>query len=167
MKKNIMTAIIAMMLSLAMVACSAPAADPTVGETKAPTTTEAPKEETTTAAPVETQAPAVAEISGMMDGQFTITNAVGYGGNMTVVTTFAGGKIASIDIQKHVERQSYVDQVVANMIPAILENQTTSVDTVAGATLTSYAVLEAVNASIGMAGGTITVVEGNPLYNLD
>jgi len=168
MKKNILTAIVALMLSLALVACSAPAAnETTAGTDKTPTTTEAPKEAETTAAPVETQAPAVAEISGMMDGQFTITTAVGYGGNMTVVTTFKDGKIASVEIQKHVERQSYVDQVVANMIPAILENQTTSVDTVAGATLTSYAVLEAVNTSIGMAGGTITITEDNPLYNLD
>ena len=93
MKKNILTVIIAMMLSLALAACSSPApAETPAGGEKAPATTEASKE-AETKAPAETQAPAVAEISGMMDGQFTLTNAVGYGGNMTVVTTFKDGKI--------------------------------------------------------------------------
>ena len=171
---------LALLLSLCLAACSAPAAatEPAKttaaadtqasGETPAPAETPAGTEVpagTEAPAPAEPAAPA-SELSGMKDGQYTVTSAVGYGGNMTITTTIENGQLASVEIGANSERPFYLEQVQSTLIPAVLEGQTTSVDIVSGASLTSYAVLEGINAAIGMSGGTLTVGDGNPLNGL-
>lgn len=168
------TAGLALLLSLCLAACASPApvtteaaATPAASEPSVQTTQAAPESQTT-AAPAETTAAEApgSELSGMNDGQYTVTSAVGYGGNMTVTTTIRDGQIASVEIGANTERPFYLEQVQSILIPAVLEGQTTSVDIVSGASLTSYAVLEGINAAIGLSGGALTVTADNPLNGL-
>ena len=66
------------------------------------------------------------------------------GDNLTVKVTMEGDKIAAIEILSHNETPGLSDNVIAQMPGKIVEAQTTEVDNISGATLTSKGIKAAV-----------------------
>jgi len=77
---------------------------------------------------------------------------IGYGGELTTHVTFDDNNIVSIEIGDHNETAGFSDIAFAIMTAAIIEAQSTNIDTVSGATLTAEAILEAVSDAIMQAG---------------
>ena len=77
------------------------------------------------------------------DGEYTGI-AKGKKSNITVKVTVKNGKIAAIDVVSQKETRSYWEKAVA-VIDSIIEAQTTDVDNISGATISSEGIKEAVN----------------------
>ena len=78
------------------------------------------------------------------DGTYTAT-AKGMNGDVTVEATVEEGEIVSITLTDHAETEGIYETAVDGVIPQIIKGQTTEVDVVAGATLTSNAIIAAVS----------------------
>lgn len=90
--------------------------------------------------------------AAMSDGTFEGTGQ-GRNGDIVVQMTVKGGKIADVKIVKHAETVGISDAAVATVPKAIVENQTTGVDAVTGATMTTNGIKAAVANAIKAAGG--------------
>lgn len=77
--------------------------------------------------------------------------AKGHNGDLKAVVTFDGDKIAKIDLT-HEETEGLGDKAADKLVEEIVANNSVSVDTVTGATVTSTAVIEAVKAAIEKSG---------------
>lgn len=77
------------------------------------------------------------------DGTYTGT-ANGFKPGLTVQVTISGGKITKIDIVDHNETPSYARMPMQLIPNEIINNQSTNVDTVSGATRTSVGIINAV-----------------------
>jgi len=88
------------------------------------------------------------------DGTYT-AEEFGRNGFLTVETVISGGKIASVTILENNETAGVADGALEHMPTRIVENNSVNVDTIAGATLTSTAILDAVKACIAQAGGNL------------
>ena len=77
------------------------------------------------------------------DGEYT-AEVDGQEGPMTVKTTIEGGKIANVEIVSSNETQSIAAPAMESVPAAIVAGNTCDVDTVAGATLTSNRIMDAV-----------------------
>ena len=66
-------------------------------------------------------------------------------GDVTVEATVEEGEIVSITLTDHAETEGIYETAVDGVIPQIIKGQTTEVDVVAGATLTSNAIIAAVS----------------------
>lgn len=77
--------------------------------------------------------------------------AKGHNGDLKAVVTFEGDKIAKIDLT-HEETEGLGDKAADKLVEEIVANNSVSVDTVTGATVTSTAVIEAVKAAIVASG---------------
>ena len=86
------------------------------------------------------------------DGTYTGT-AAGRNGDVVVSVTVANGKIASVDVVKHEETAGISDAALTDVPAAIVKKNSTKVDAVSGATVTSKAIIEAVDAALANAGG--------------
>lgn len=69
----------------------------------------------------------------------------GFGGDVKVKVTMDGDKIAKIEVLEHGETAGIGDKAFEPVINAMIAGNTTAVDTVSGATVTSNALIEAVN----------------------
>ncbi len=78
--------------------------------------------------------------------------AKGFGGDLTVEVGFDGETITSVEITKHAETPSIGTAAIDAIPELIVENQTVNLDAVAGATVTSDAILEATKMAIENAG---------------
>ena len=78
------------------------------------------------------------------DGTYTAA-AKGMNGDVTVEAVVSEGEIVSIELKDHAETEGIYETAVDGVIPQIIKGQTTEVDTVAGATLTSNAIITAVS----------------------
>lgn len=86
------------------------------------------------------------------DGTYTGT-AAGRNGDVVVSVTVNNGKIASVDIVQHEETAGLSDAAIAEIPAAIVKKNSTKVDAVSGATVTSKAIMAAVDAALANAGG--------------
>ncbi len=94
----------------------------------------------------------LAEAAGLFTpGSYTGTGE-GMGGDVKVTVTFDAGKITDIVVGEHAETAGVSDPAIAKLPQAILDAQSTQVDVVAGATLTSNAIIAAVNDAIVQSG---------------
>ena len=66
-------------------------------------------------------------------------------GKERVIAEVKDGEIVSITLGEHGETEGIFEGAVDGVIPQIIKGQTTEVDTVAGATITSNAIIEAVD----------------------
>ena len=98
-----------------------------------------------------TAAAASAEASGMTPGEYTATVS-GMKGDMTVKVTVDETSIQSVEILDTVDTVQIVGAVIDSMIPEMLEKQSVNVDSVTGATFSSFAVKNAVKACLEQAG---------------
>lgn len=69
----------------------------------------------------------------------------GHNGPMTVVAAVEGGTITNVEVTEHVETDGLADPALADVPAAIVETNSTEVEVVSGATITSEAIIEAVN----------------------
>ena len=95
--------------------------------------------------------PALAE-SFYIPGVYMAT-AQGSGGSMTVEVIFDETQIASVTILEHSETAGICEPAIEGLPDLIVEGQTLAVDAVAGATVTSTAILTAVADCVTQAGG--------------
>ncbi len=72
----------------------------------------------------------------------------GMGGYMIIHVTFSANAIENIEVISHTETPNIGTLAIEQVIPAMIEAQSTEVDSVSGATITSNALKEAVNAAI-------------------
>ena len=95
--------------------------------------------------------PALAE-SFYIPGVYMAT-AQGSGGSMTVEVIFDETQIASVTILEHSETAGICEPAIESLPDLIVEGQTLAVDVIAGATVTSTAILTAVADCVTQAGG--------------
>ena len=81
--------------------------------------------------------------TALKDGEYT-AEVDGQEGPMTVKTTIAGGKITAVEVVSNNETQSIAAGALETVPAAIVAGNSCDVDTVAGATLTSNRIMDAV-----------------------
>ena len=92
--------------------------------------------------------------TSVKDGRWTATGiGMSVHTPIEVTTTFVNNSIVDISIGPNSETPPILDTVKNLMIPRIIGSQSTGVDSIAGATLSSLGVKEAVEAAIELAGG--------------
>ena len=91
-------------------------------------------------------------------GTYTGT-AAGKNGDVKVEVTFSANAIDSVKVVEHSETAGISDGAIENIPAAIVENQSLAVDTVAGATITSDAILNAVADAVAQAGGDVEALK--------
>ncbi len=79
--------------------------------------------------------------------------AEGRNGNIVVSVTVTNGKIASVDVIEHEETPGLCEGAISEVPALIVKRQTTKVDSVSGATITSKAIMSAVDNALANAGG--------------
>ncbi len=75
-------------------------------------------------------------------------SANGMGGAVKVTVTVSGGKITAVEVGEHNETAGISDPAIEQISAKIVEAQSADVDAVAGATVTSEAIKEAVKAAL-------------------
>lgn len=90
--------------------------------------------------------------AAMTDGTYT-GEGKGRNGTITVEVTVKAGKLDAVKVVKHTETVGISDAAVADFPKAIVAAQSTAVDAVAGATMTSEGIRAAVAQAIQKAGG--------------
>ena len=86
------------------------------------------------------------------DGTYKGT-AAGRNGDVVVSVTVTNGKIASVDVVQHEETAGICEAAIAEVPAAIVKKNSTKVDAVSGATVTSKAIIAAADAALANAGG--------------
>lgn len=112
---------------------------------------------------------AIAEASGkeqaaahFVPGAYT-TTAQGNNGAVTVETTFSEDKIEKIEVVNHYESQGVCEKALFTELPqAILDEQSLAVDTIAGATVASNALISAVRQAAEQAGCDVSALMNAP-----
>jgi uncharacterized protein with FMN-binding domain/ferredoxin len=83
------------------------------------------------------------------DGTYTGTSQ-GYGGDVTVEVTIENGNISSVEIIDDNETQNFLERAMT-VVNSIIGSQSTDVDTVSGATMSSNAIINATNEALDKA----------------
>ena len=79
-------------------------------------------------------------------GDAVVETVEGHNGPLTVEVTMDGDTITDVTVTEHSETEGLADPALEEVPAAIVESNSTDVDTVSGATVTSNAIIEAVNA---------------------
>lgn len=116
------------------------------------------------AAGSSTSVAAVEDPSAYKDGTYYGTGT-GFGGTLKVKVEISGGKITSIQIMENQDGSEYISKASA-LINTIIQNQSTNVDTVSGATYSSVGIIQAVRnalsqAAVSTSGTTTSREAGN------
>lgn len=88
------------------------------------------------------------------DGAFT-GGAKGMGGELTVSVTLSEGKITQVEVISHSETPGISDPAIERIPAAIVEAQSAQVDVVSGATVTSEAIMAAVQQALDASEGKL------------
>ena len=97
------------------------------------------------------------DAANLKDGTYT-GSGTGFSGTTTVSVTIAGGKIISIEILSSGDDSAYLSRA-KGVISSVISAQSTSVDTVSGATYSSKGILMAIkNALLQASGGLAQAV---------
>lgn len=83
------------------------------------------------------------------DGSYTGTGE-GFRGSMTVTVTVENGRICDINVDTCQDDEAYMDMVISELVPSIMNQQSCDVDVVTGATYSSKGLLEAVTQALGL-----------------
>lgn len=79
------------------------------------------------------------------DGTYTGKSVGHNGGDLVVEVTIVDGKIANVEIIEHTESDGISDPAIDGIPQEIVESNSTDVDLVSGATVSSKAIIKAVN----------------------
>ena len=104
------------------------------------------------AAVADAPAPAPAAGAVPADGQY-ITQGTSMHGNIDVLTVITDGAISQVKVLNHKESRTIGEYACTNMPLRIVETQCLDVDTITGSSITSRAIVSAVEAAIVEAGG--------------
>jgi fumarate reductase flavoprotein subunit len=85
-------------------------------------------------------------------GTFSGVGSGGFRGDVAVEVTFDANRIVHIEVTEHNETESFLNRAVDAVIPSIIDAQSTDVDILSGVTMTSEAIINAVNHAIAQAG---------------
>ena len=96
--------------------------------------------------------------AGIQDGTYTGVGT-GKGGEMKVEVTISGGAITAVNVTEHQETEGICEPAIERIPKTIVDNQSVLVDAIAGATITSDAILDAVKSCIEQAGGNVADFE--------
>ena len=88
-------------------------------------------------------------------GTYTGT-AEGRNGAVEVTVKLSSSKITSVAVTKHEETPGISDAAIKDIPAAIVKSQSTDVDAISGATITSDAIIKATKAALASAGATET-----------
>lgn len=77
------------------------------------------------------------------DGTYT-GEAEGHNGPLKVEVEVSDGKISSVKVTEHEETEGLADPTIEQIPAAIVDKNSTDVDTIAGATVTGDAIIKAV-----------------------
>lgn len=94
----------------------------------------------------------VPEGAEFQDGTFTAT-VDGHNGPLTLDLVVEAGNIADLQIVEHTESDGISDPAFEQVPAAIIEANSTAVETVSGATVTSNAIISAANAALAESAG--------------
>lgn len=94
-------------------------------------------------------------MSGVACAATYTADGQGMMGAVTVTVDYADGKINAVTVDAHNETAGISDPAIARIPAEIVEKQSIAVDTVAGATMTSKAILSAVEAALTAAGADV------------
>ena len=101
------------------------------------------------------------DATNLQDGTFEGTGT-GFRGPVTVRVTISGGKIVAIEIVSNVDDPAYFGRAQA-ITSSVISAQSTSVDTISGATYSSKGILMAIkNALVKASGGLATAISPAP-----
>lgn len=78
--------------------------------------------------------------------------AAGRNGDITVSVTLSETEITDVIVTAHQETEGIADPAIEQIPSAIVSAQSTQVDTVSGATITSQGIIDAANAALEAAG---------------
>ena len=85
------------------------------------------------------------------DGTYEGTSDAGRKSGLKVSVVVTAGKIAEVEVVEHNETDGYGTKAIDNLPGNMVEAQSTSVDTISGATQTSKAIIEAVEEALSQA----------------
>lgn len=105
--------------------------------------------------------PTAETTAGYTAGTYTGVGT-GNGGDITVEVTFSEDTIESIDIVSESETPTIATVAYETLPDAIIEYQSLGIDTVAGATLTTMGLKNAVSDAVSQAGGDVKALEKAP-----
>lgn len=88
------------------------------------------------------------------DGTYTGTGTGFSGGTTKISVTISGGKITNIDTISQEDTPDFYQKVIGTVSKKIISTQSTSVDTVSGATYSSKGIIEAVRNALSQALGS-------------
>lgn len=88
--------------------------------------------------------------STLKDGEYTAI-AEGYGGDMEIKLTVGEGKISNVEVVDHSETPGISDTALEEVPAKIVETQATSVDAIAGSTVTSMGIMNAATEALAQA----------------
>lgn len=134
MKKRLFAVLLALAMLLSLAACANPASAATPAPTEVPAPTEAP------------------QAGAFTPGTYTAA-ADGRNGPVNVEVVFSENAIESVTVTEHSETAGIADPAIERIPAAIVEQQSLSVDTVSGCTLTCSAILAAATDCLTQAGG--------------
>jgi len=153
--KRLLTITLCALLAAVCVGCSSgesSEATPTPEPTELPqvSATAEPQPSDSAAPEVSAEATAQPEAGKYIPGEYVIT-VRGMGGKFDVHVTFDANSIVSIEAPENHETENIGSRAIDEVIPAMIEAQSTDVDGVTGATVTSNALKEAVEEAIKQA----------------
>lgn len=99
-----------------------------------------------------------AQAAAYQAGAYTAA-ADGHNGPVMVEVVFSENAISSVTVTDHAETAGISDNALAQVPSAIVQGQSLAVDTVAGATITSNAILRAVEDCVTQAGGDVNALK--------
>lgn len=146
MKKLLLTLSLGLVLAVATGCGSTPAEGEGPTNTETPAGTEAPANTETPGASTETPEPSVSYNDGTYEG-----TGKGIEEGLKVSVTVEGGKIAEVKVIEHNETDGIGTNAINSLPGKIVEAQSTEVDDVTGATLSSEAIKAAVNQALEQA----------------
>lgn len=88
------------------------------------------------------------EQGGFTDGVYTGTGT-GYRGDTNVSVTVSGGRITDITVTSYQDDGQFFNRAKSGIISSVIEQQSTNVDTVSGATFSSNGLIEAISNALG------------------
>lgn len=103
-------------------------------------------------------AAASAETPAFTAGTYPVT-VNGRNGEMTIEVTFTDSAIEHVAVTAHQETAGISDAAIEQIPEAIVNNQSLAVDAIAGATITSDAIIEAVALAVEQAGGDVGALQ--------
>ena len=92
-------------------------------------------------------------------------SAKGMNGDVTVEVIFTQSAMKQVQVTSHQETDGIWETPVDSIPKAIVEGQTLNVETVSGATMTSNAILKAVEDCVRQAGGDVEALKNNGANN--